>query len=63
MANLRGKWTVPGSPLPSSHLISLGGNFGLRTRCGLPINEAPNATDEPRGRTCENCLKWSRQDG
>ena len=72
MANLRGKWTVPGKPLPSSHLIvsTISGGDGLcavRTRCGRTpsFGFGSPITDEPQSnvRVCERCSVLSNRDG
>ena len=66
---MRGRWTVPGYPYPSSHLIA--GLFNARCGRYMPTSEQiayppeRQPTDEPpaRGKTCESCLRYSRRDG
>ena len=71
---MKGKWTVPGDPLPSSHLISASGDrlegqvlIGFRCgRFGTTDSDVVYAlTDDPpaTGKTCETCLRLSRRDG
>lgn len=78
MASLIGKWTTPGVPVPSSHLVA---RFQPRewvvdrmlvTRCGRVFDNSAfqghaadeEYTDEPpaNGKTCERCLVLSRRD-
>lgn len=71
MTSLRGKWTEPGFPFASSHLVIR--DEGGELRCGrhLEHHEMDESlvvaclTSEPpaRGKTCERCLVLSRMDG
>lgn len=68
---MKGQWTVPGSPVPSSHLIALvlnehAGMLALKMRCGLvrgPVSGVQGTDEVPAtGKTCESCLRLSNRD-